>query len=84
MATITYYVALPFAWKVEEGDEVLAELAPGDPVGCESPEAAVEMARYLATQFVGAIAFARSGETDTGVFEDAVVLAEFGEIGAVE
>jgi hypothetical protein len=84
MATITYYVALPFAWKVEEDDEVLAELAPCDPVECESAEAAVAMAEYLATTFIGSIAFTRSGDTDTGVFDDAVVLAQFGEIGAVE
>ena len=84
MPMITYYVALPFSWKIEEGDEVLAELAPGEPVERESPETAVEMAQYLATQFIGSIAFTRSGNTDTGVFEDAVVLAEFGEIGAVE
>jgi hypothetical protein len=84
MATITYHVALPFAWKVEEGDEVLAELAPGEPVECESAEAAVAMAEYLAGQFLGAIAFTRSGDPDTGVFADAIVLAKFGEIGAVE
>jgi iron complex transport system permease protein len=33
-----------------------------------------------AAAFVGAVAFSRTGDTDTGVFDDAVVLKQFGDV----
>jgi hypothetical protein len=81
MPRVTYYVAMPFGWAPD--DEDMADLAPGEPLECESAEIAVAMAERLSLETVGAIAFSRTGDPDTGVFEDAVILAKFGTVGKV-
>ncbi len=37
-------------------------------------------ARALALEHTGALAFSRTGNPATGEFEDAVILAQFGEV----
>ena len=37
-------------------------------------------ARALALEHAGALAFSRTGNPATGEFEDAVILAQFGEV----
>lgn len=71
MASITYFVALPFV----EGE---SELAPGEPAELQSATAAVARARAMAERAAGALAFARSGDPSSGDFEPAVILARFG------
>jgi hypothetical protein len=73
MSAITYYVALPF--KRGEDGELVADI----PRECPSPLNAIQTARRLASDSIGAIAFARSGDPETGEFTDAVVLQAFGE-----
>ncbi|SEF07627.1 hypothetical protein SAMN05519104_8390 [Rhizobiales bacterium GAS188] len=73
MATMTYYVVLPFV-RSEEGELIAEE-------GMEAPNsrAAVNRAAALAKSKAGAIAFSRCGDPSLGEFEDAVTLARFGE-----
>jgi hypothetical protein len=66
MSEVTYYVALPF---------VIADdgVAPGEPVECFNPNAAVMRADALSRKegHVGAVAFCRTGDVGTGDFGDA-------------
>ncbi len=73
MSGITYYVALPFT-RSEDGDVVA-----GIPHECPSPLNAIHAARRLASSGVGAVAFSRSGDPETGEFTDAVILQSFGQ-----
>jgi hypothetical protein len=74
MASTTYYVALPFLAS-EDGP------APGEAVECQSPGTARRTAETLSRQekHVGAVAFQRTGDPDSGDFGDADVLARYGE-----
>ena len=78
MSTITYYVALPF--KHDEDGGIVADI----PRECPSPLNAIQTARRLASNSIGAIAFSRSGDPATGEFSDAVVLQTFGEVLSLE
>ncbi len=75
MADVTYFVAQPFI-AADDG------VAPGQPVECLSPHAAILRAEYLARRegIVGAVAFSRSGDLATGEFEDAQLLKKFGDV----
>jgi hypothetical protein len=75
MSAVTYYVALPF---VVSDDGV----APGEPVECFNPNAAVMRADALSRKegYVGALAFRRSGDPATGDFGDAEVIRKFGNV----
>ena len=75
MSEVTYYVALPFL----VGDD---GLAPGEPVECFNPNAAVMRAEALSRRegHVGAVAFSRTGDPATGDFSDATVIRKFGEV----
>ena len=73
MASITYYVALPFS-RAEDGDIVA-----GAACECSSSMGAIHAARRFATEAIGAVAFSRTGDPATGEFSDAVVLQAFGE-----
>src|SRR6267142_335752 len=75
MAEVTYFVALPFV-AADEG------LAPGEPVECFNPSAAVMRAEALSRKLghVGAVAFSRTGDPATGDFSDAQVIRKFGEV----
>ena len=74
MATVTYFVALPFV-RNEEG-----ALVAGEAQERQSAGAAESAARRMAETSAGAVAFSRKGDPATGEFEDAVVLREFGEV----
>lgn len=79
MPRITYFVVLPFI-RTEDGELVPLEAE-------EAPDAA--KAKFRAQMkvgqnrngqaIVGAIAFSRSGDLQFGDFDDAVILARFGE-----
>ena len=73
---ITYHAALPFKM-MEDGS-----VGPGDAIECPSAEAAIISAEILSRieGNVGVVAFSRTGEVDTGKFEDAVVLETFGDV----
>ena len=75
MAEETYFVALPFI-ATDEG------VAPGEPVECFNANAAVMRAEALSRKrgHVGAVAFSRTGDPATGVFNDAEVIRKFGGV----
>ena len=75
MAEETYFVALPFI-AIDQG------VAPGEPVECLNPNAAVMRAEALSHKqgHVGAVAFSRTGDPATGVFSDAKVIRKFGDV----
>ena len=75
MAEVTYFVVLPFV-AADEG------LAPGEPVECFNPAAAVMPAEALSRKqgHVGAVAFSRTGDPASGVFSDAEVIRKFGDV----
>ena len=75
MADVTYYVALPFV-VADDG------VAPGEPVECFNPNAAVMRAEALSRKegHVGAVAFSRTGDPATGDFSDAKVIRKFGNV----
>lgn len=73
-ANDTYYVVIPFNHN-EQGD-----LEPGMAREAINAVLAQRLARALAAEHVGAIAFSRAGDPETGEFQDPVVLATFGEV----
>ena len=75
MAEVTYFVALLFV-AADEG------VAPGEPVECFNPTAAVMRAEALSRKqgHVGAVAFSRTGDPAIGVFNDAEVIRKFGDV----
>jgi hypothetical protein len=77
VASLTYFVALPFLRSEEEGGIVA-----GEPKEARSGEQAVRLAGALARAegHCGAIAFSRTGDPAIGEFEDAVVLKAIGEV----
>ncbi len=76
MATVTYYVILPFA-RNDAG-----ELCPHEAIECSSSSAAVLRAVAVAAVRGGAVAFSRSGDPQTGEFADALILARIGDVPA--
>ncbi len=77
MAGVTYYVALPFT-RTEGGD-----LVAGEPKELQSSDAARREAGRMALDGTGAVAFSRTGDPRTGEFEDAKVIASYGEVGDI-
>jgi hypothetical protein len=75
MTTLTYYVVLPFI-RADDGT------VPGKAFECPNAATAILQAEFLsqAAGNVGAIAFSRTGDSDVGMFEDAVVLKTFGDL----
>jgi hypothetical protein len=75
MAEVTYFVALPFV-VADDG------LAPGEPVECFSPNAAVMRAEALSRRegLAGAVAFSRTGDPATGDFSEAKIIRTFGQV----
>ena len=74
MATITYYVALPFI-RATDGT-LTAEQAEE----CPNPDVVRRRAAGMARAKGGAVAFTRSGDPDIGEFGDAVILGKFGDV----
>jgi hypothetical protein len=73
-ANDTYYVVIPFNHNAQ------GDLEPGLAREAINAVLAQRLARALAAEHVGAIAFSRAGDSETGEFEDPVVLATFGEV----
>jgi hypothetical protein len=73
-ASDTYYVVIPFD-RNAGGD-----LEPGLAREAINAVLAQRLARALAAEHVGAIAFSRTGDAETGDFQDPVVIATFGEV----
>ena len=71
---MTYHVVVAFD-RDAEGD-----LKPGEAREVLSPIIAERRARVLAEGHAGALAFSRTGDPATGEFQDAVALAQFGEV----
>jgi hypothetical protein len=71
---VTYYVVVPF----DRSDS--GRLRVGDVVETRSALAAERTARALARAHSGVVAFSRTGDPTTGEYQDAVVLAQFGEV----
>lgn len=82
MSAVTYYVMQPFVL-IKKG-----RVRPGQPQPMPSAEAAKKAAARAAARG-GAVAFARTGDPEIGDFDDADILAVFGEVpnaiaGAIE
>lgn len=73
-AFVTYHVVVVFD-RNDEGD-----LTPGEPQEAASAGAAERRARLLAAEHAGTVAFSRTGDPTTGGFQDAVLLAQFGDV----
>src|SRR6202041_372480 len=71
---VTYHVVVAFD-RDAEGD-----LKPGEAREVLSPIVAERRTRALALEHAGALAFSRTGDPTTGEFQDAVILAQFGEV----
>jgi hypothetical protein len=56
------------------------DLRPGEAQEVMSPVVAERRAPALALEHAGAVAFSRTGDPATGEFQDAVILARFGEV----
>ena len=74
MASVTYYVVVPFD---RSGDRALE---PGEPKEAPSAELAQRRAASLARARAGVVAFAHAGDPATGDFEDAVILSQAGDV----
>ena len=71
---ITCYVVVPFG-RTEDGD-----LVPLEPMEALNSESARRRAQAALGKHVGAVAFSRTGDPDSGEFGDAMILATFGEV----
>ena len=74
MASVTYFVVLPFIRDVDGG--LVAE------EGKEAPNgfAAKARARAMVGKVAGAVAFSRTGDPSMGDWEPAVILGRYGEV----
>jgi hypothetical protein len=72
--SVTYYVVVPFDRNAEGG------LTAGEAKETPSATSAERQARLVALAHAGAVAFSRTGDPSTGEFQDAVILAQFGEV----
>jgi hypothetical protein len=74
MAKVTYFVAQPFELSKR------GRFTPGAAQPARSADQAVRTAERLAKTKGGAVAFSRSGDPEFGEFDDAVILARYGEV----
>lgn len=74
MSRITYHVVQSFITGTK-GIPYAAE-----PLECRSAGQALKVAAKLAAERPAVVAFSRTGDPDTGDFEDATVIAVFGEL----
>jgi hypothetical protein len=72
--SVTYYVVVPFD-RDEAGD-----LIAGEAKEAPSAASAERQAQSAARVRSGAVAFSRTGDPSIGEFQDAVILAQFGEV----
>lgn len=73
MSTVTYHVVQSFL----AGTKGIPYAAM--PIQCQSAEQAARTAARLAPERAAVVAFSRTGDPETGDFEDAVVIAAYGE-----
>jgi len=71
---VTYYVVVSFS-RDDAGNVV-----PLEPVEAPNAEAAKRRAWCAAEKHAGAVAFSRTGDPGTGEFQDAEIIATFGEV----
>ncbi len=71
---VTYYVAMQFVRRPD------GALVGRQPVECASADAAIACAKTMTREEGGAVAFSRTGDSDRGEFDPAVVLAKFGDV----
>jgi hypothetical protein len=71
---VTYHVVIAFDRDAE------GNLKPSEAREVMSPIVAERRAHALAREHAGALAFSRTGDPTTGEFQDAVILARFGEV----
>jgi hypothetical protein len=71
---VKYYVVVPF------DRDALGALRPGEAREATHAWAAERAASFLARDHAGAVAFSRIGDPATGEFQDAMIIAQFGEV----
>ena len=74
MTQQTYFVVQPFEFS--RGGRLVASTAMPAPTGPQ----ALRMAERQAAGKAGAVAFSRTGDPETGDFDDAVLLGTFGQV----
>jgi hypothetical protein len=76
MASVTYYVALPFV------QDDRGELVAGNAEECQSAATALRRAETMSRMpgSIGAVAFSRTGDPMIGEFGDAQLLRKFGNV----
>lgn len=73
---LTYYVVLPFV-------EAPRGLLPEDGIEARGSDEAIRIGRRLSETKAGVVVFSRSGDPDLGEYEDARILAKFGQVPSV-
>jgi hypothetical protein len=74
-AAVTYYVAIQFVRRAD------GSLVAQRPLECADADAAIAGAKTMMRDgAVGAVAFSRSGNSDRGEFDPAVILGSFGDV----
>jgi hypothetical protein len=76
MPNVTYYVVVPFS----RGDD--GNLVPGEAKEAPNGELARRRAQAACTVSgnVGSVAFSRTGDPESGDFQDATIIATYGEV----
>ena len=75
---LTYFVVQAYA------RTRMGALSPQPPVQAQDEGHAMRMAARLAGSMAGVVAFCRSGDPGTGEYEDAEILAQYGEVPGLE
>jgi len=71
---VTYYVVVPFDW------DDAGTLSAGQAQEASNAFAAERGARAIASQHAGVVVFSRTGDPGIGEFQDAVILAQHGDV----
>ena len=74
MPSLTYYVVLPF-FRTTGGTLVADE-----PIEVPDASRARRQAERVARSIGGAVAFSRTGDPTLGEYQDAIILARFGDV----
>lgn len=75
---VTYFVVLAY----ERAKGRRAQLVPLDPYEAPNAEAARRRAARYGDAGGGGLAFSRTGDPDSGEWDDAIILGQFGELPA--
>lgn len=74
MAQVTYFVVVPYKLAKR------GRLVEGQPQTAQTAEGARRLAERISGQHDGAVAFSRTGDPETGDWDDAVILAALGRV----